>query len=358
MKKNVIIIPFLFVTILSAQTTRPYLLKRDLDYKDIKLLNNYYSTRYIIKKYDIGSYGKSGNEKQDHKNPDMCLWTITIPIQNEVIHSKIGAIRFYEIKDDCKMRKYRAKDLIINWYADSTLFGKEFIFARSKRCKIQYNTELLPKKQLQDKLKQTEIDDLKNRIFKPENYKNEPKQNIRSEGHIDTLFDCRDGNTYKTIKIGNQIWMAENLAYEDGYYTIANNKDQNYIKKYGYLYSWNAAKSACPQGYHLPTKAEFETLLDNYGGGKNFNNKNYKALISGGASGFSALLGGYMSYDYFGYFGYIGDIGNSGDFWTATGIERDSQWAFFMSNYYNAAGMYNYPNCGWFFSIRCVKDSR
>lgn len=85
--------------------------------------------------------------------------------------------------------------------------------------------------------------------------------------------DSRDGITYKTVKIGNQVWMAENFAYKpqsgkfggfDGNYWAYDDKASN-IEKYGYLYDWATAQKIAPKGWHLPTKEEFETLLKNYG---------------------------------------------------------------------------------------------
>ncbi len=82
-----------------------------------------------------------------------------------------------------------------------------------------------------------------------------------------------DGNTYKTIQIGNQVWMAENLKtkhYRDGSsvdFYVYDNKDEN-ENKYGLLYSSKAvAKSQlAPEGWHIPTKEEWEELAKYLGG--------------------------------------------------------------------------------------------
>ena len=81
-----------------------------------------------------------------------------------------------------------------------------------------------------------------------------------------TIKDSRDGKTYKTVKIGNQTWMAENLAYKpnSGEYWAYDNDVSNVIK-YGYLYSYKTANEVCPSGWHLPSKQEWENLANYVG---------------------------------------------------------------------------------------------
>ena len=83
------------------------------------------------------------------------------------------------------------------------------------------------------------------------------KKNISSG----TLVDNRDGKTYKTVKIGTQIWMAENLNYDTAN-SYCYGDDASNCNKYGRLYTWAAAKTACPEGWHLPSDDEWNTLID------------------------------------------------------------------------------------------------
>ncbi|MEA2043125.1 MAG: FISUMP domain-containing protein, partial [Bacteroidota bacterium] len=142
---------------------------------------------------------------------------------------------------------------------------------------------------------------------------------VEENKRFGTFKDKRDGKTYKWVRIGNQVWMAENLAYKpgSGNYWAYDDKQSN-VAKYGYLYDWKTAKNACPNGWHLPTKQEFETLLNNYGGK---GEQAYKALIKGGNSNLNVLFGGWRDYG-----GYFSGKGGTTGFWSATEDNGTSAW--------------------------------
>lgn len=76
---------------------------------------------------------------------------------------------------------------------------------------------------------------------------------------VGPLNDSRDGKTYNTVQIGNQVWMTENLNFRTESSWCYNDESEN-CQMYGRLYSWHAAMKACPAGWRLPTSADFDTL--------------------------------------------------------------------------------------------------
>jgi len=128
----------------------------------------------------------------------------------------------------------------------------------------------------------------------------------------------------KTVVIGEQTWMVENLNRETPdswcYYNSADS-----CNKYGRLYTWAAAKTACPNGWHLPTRDEWGTLAKAAGGTGTYGDggtagtklKSTSGWYDNGngtdSLGFSALPGGARSFD-----GYFSRIGDGGLWWTAT----------------------------------------
>ena len=170
-----------------------------------------------------------------------------------------------------------------------------------------------------------------------------------------TMTDSRNGQTYKTVTIGTQTWMAQNLNYEsEGSYCYKDSAE--HCTKYGRLYTWAAAMTACPSGWHLPTKAEFETLFTAVGG-QSTAGKVIKSTSGWNSSGngtdafaFSALPAGFR--DIIG--GYNAE-GDNASFWSST--EDGSYFARSMSLNYNdgVAGL-NYSTKDNGSSVRCLKD--
>jgi uncharacterized protein (TIGR02145 family) len=134
----------------------------------------------------------------------------------------------------------------------------------------------------------------------------------------DLFTDSRDGQTYKMVKIGRQTWMAKNLNYQIGGSRCYKNSADS-CKKYGRLYNWDAAKTACPAGWKLPANQDWDKLAATAGGLK-VAGKKLKSEIGWNNDGdgtddfgFSALPGGYY------FFGdEFEEAGNIGFWWSAT----------------------------------------
>jgi uncharacterized protein (TIGR02145 family) len=206
-----------------------------------------------------------------------------------------------------------------------------------------------------------------------------------------------DSNFYRTILIGNQMWMAENLKttkFNDGTgmfefrqmnwrYGVSNTHAPAYgwyddrespnKDKYGALYNWNAVSmgNLCPTGWHIPTSTDWETLIsyleaNGFGTTASENiaksladpagwtssttagapgNTDYPAKIN--ASGFSGLPGGYVTYQ-----GYK-DLGKSTYWWT--GGHKSLQVNGLYFDYASFEQRRFSPNDGDY--VRCVKDS-
>jgi uncharacterized protein (TIGR02145 family) len=149
---------------------------------------------------------------------------------------------------------------------------------------------------------------------------------------------------FKTVKIADQLWMAENLNVNvpgSWYY----NDDPTMGSKYGRLYSWDAANKACPAGWHLPSEKEWEQLIA-FLGGEDVAGKHLKC---GNSSGFNAVLGGLTS---------VGNyrlLDTYGTFWSSTSYDKDHAWYFYITS--SGSGItktYFTKNYG--FSVRYVKN--
>lgn len=211
-----------------------------------------------------------------------------------------------------------------------------------------------------------------------------------------TFNDYRDGNSYKTIQIGDQIWMAENLRYLPAvsppshysievpvYYVFGNTEtdvnsaiSSDFYRKYGVLYNWAAAMFSCPEGWHIPTSDEWikltNFLKDNpelFGTSPSVmsslsakTNWSYSPnigsagndLATNNSSGFSALPGGMCQPP-----NLFSHIETQGYWWS-------SNQSGFVYDIFTSAGSFNLSyNLGYYqdsyqkvygFSVRCVKD--
>lgn len=209
-----------------------------------------------------------------------------------------------------------------------------------------------------------------------------------------------DGNSYKTVVIENRTWMAENMRTEHdkdgnsidiiakwpcpfpfGYtkdkpYCSFPNLDSSNVKKYGYLYSWEAAKNICPEGWHLPALSEFPGWKMNHHGGASrwakslasssdwesveitemrgrvFNGSYYDVgcnLDANNTTGFNALPAGTITMNYSEWFGsnaffWVGDENEHG----TVRLRYDASEAVYVK--------YDGLMDDRFFSVRCVRD--
>ena len=181
-----------------------------------------------------------------------------------------------------------------------------------------------------------------------------------------TLTDSRDGKNYKTVKIGNLTWMAENLNYDNSA-TATGSIDSSFCydgipancEKYGRLYQEYAATVVCPEGWRLPTADDWRDLTNAVKEEFGDNNGSLRAVgewentifgdnvTATNASGFSALPAGYRAKT-----GEYDGQGTKAYFW---GEDNMNHYAWILSNQYDLdkesmqRGYYAY-------AVRCVKD--
>jgi uncharacterized protein (TIGR02145 family) len=196
-----------------------------------------------------------------------------------------------------------------------------------------------------------------------------------------TLTD-QDGNIYKTVTIGTQTWMAENLRttkYNDGtniplidyiswqyvntgaFCNFNKTKNVDTIATYGRLYNWYAASTGklAPKGWHVPTDEDWMTLSNFLGGESVAGGKLKEAEtvhwedVNTGATnetGFTALPGGILGSDMqfvsFGFYGF---------WWSATEEDETTSWAMLMHRYRTILGREKYNKYSGL-SVRCIKD--
>ncbi len=169
-----------------------------------------------------------------------------------------------------------------------------------------------------------------------------------------SFIDSRDNKTYRSVVIGDQTWMAENLNYDvpNNATDVCHSNNPDNCAIYGRMYDWETAMAVCPDGWHLPSSAEW-TVLTNYVG----SNAGTKLKSTTGWSnkgtddyGFSALPGNY----YDGSNDRFRNIGDGGDWWSSTESSSVNSPSMGISNI--AGVMRNNYSKSNKLSVRCVKD--
>jgi uncharacterized protein (TIGR02145 family) len=205
-------------------------------------------------------------------------------------------------------------------------------------------------------------------------------------GNDSTMVTDIDGNTYPTVKICDQTWMAKNLdvaRYRNGdpipqvtdhsqwlnlttgAWCWYNNDSATYGSVYGRLYNWyavNDPRGLAPEGWHIPSDGEWTTLTECLGGDsiaggkmKEVGTSHWNSPNTGATniSGFSALPGGYVNINQFQFSG----LGEDGEWWSSSEFSNTKAWYRFI---YNTTSNLN-KGADWVmktygFSVRCVKD--
>lgn len=182
----------------------------------------------------------------------------------------------------------------------------------------------------------------------------------------ESFTDLRDGQSYDIVQIGPQTWMAENLNYETEGSACPEGDNRN-CSKYGRLYTWKAAQKACPEGWHLPDRADFEQLIASAGGtdlasgmavaGEKLKSTSgwFKKGNGSDEFGFNALPAGYRLGGSESAPGKFDGIGGYAHLWSATET-ADGLAYYLLLDFSTKAAKLNAFGKDEARSVRCVKE--
>jgi uncharacterized protein (TIGR02145 family) len=174
-------------------------------------------------------------------------------------------------------------------------------------------------------------------------------------GTSGTFTDVRDSKVYRWVKIGTQVWMSENLNYaatdsKCGKGNTLSDANTSTCDTYGRQYNWEAVMAACPSGWHLPNKAEWDALasyIESDNGCSYCDAMHLKSAI-GWNNGGNGL-------DSYGFSALPNSDGNYNAWWSATEPHDSSAYGVFMHHPYATAFWFSFAKSA-LLSVRCVKD--
>lgn len=164
----------------------------------------------------------------------------------------------------------------------------------------------------------------------------------------DYFIDSRDGKKYDVVDIDGIIWMKQNLAYkpEKGKYWLYDNDSTN-AKKYGYLYNWNTAMKVCPNGWELPSKNDFDSLI-NFAGGKY---KAYDKLLNSKGENFNVQFAGWCCKR-----NGCGFKDINAYYWSSSTFQGRNKYLFYICSQNQLAFMHNIDRKVGL-AVRCIKKN-
>ncbi len=194
-----------------------------------------------------------------------------------------------------------------------------------------------------------------------------------SSSVVENFTDTRDNQTYKSVKIGSQTWMANNLNYAAASGSWCYENQESNCDIYGRLYSWSIAmdlagscnsadckdqiqvphQGICPAGWHIPNDDEWATLIDFVGE----NAEQLKSVSAWGYGnksvdvyGFNALPSGYRSSSD----GHFSSVGGTAQWWAPTDREKDAA-SWYIDKETNDIKT-SFPSKTIGFPVRCIKN--
>lgn len=178
------------------------------------------------------------------------------------------------------------------------------------------------------------------------------------EGKYGKFRDLRDAKLYRTIQIGDQTWMAQNLNYESESGSSCYGGENNNCYEYGRLYTWEAAQTACPDGWGLPTKADFVKLIANvdsdfdetsssFSNGEKLRTESW--YEGSNEIGFSAVAGGDYYSEKYSY------KGSDAYFWSQTANGESEAYVMMVSTSGEGNILFGGSTGTTMNSVRCIK---